>query len=76
MSSTSNIMPPFSSPSVADRWFRVLLLRRFIVFFYNNDSPSGLSDGNMIEYQHKKIPKGCHFYNKTAYITSYRTPKA
>jgi hypothetical protein len=32
MSSISNIMPSFSSPSVADRWFRVLLLRRFIVF--------------------------------------------
>jgi hypothetical protein len=54
MSSSSNIMSLFSSPSVADRWFRVLLLRRFIVFFYNNDNPSGLSNGNIIEYQRKE----------------------
>jgi hypothetical protein len=41
MSSISNRMSPFSSPSVADRWFRVLLLRRFSVFFYNNINPLG-----------------------------------
>jgi hypothetical protein len=57
-------MSPFSSPSVTDRWFRVLLSRRFIVFFYNNDSPSGLSDENMIEDQCKKSRRDAIFIAK------------
>jgi hypothetical protein len=33
-------------------------------FFYNNDSPSGLSNGNMIEYQHEKSQRDAIFIAK------------
>jgi hypothetical protein len=44
---SSNIMPPLSG-------FDIIC---FIAFFYNNFKPSGLSNKNMFEYQHKN-PEG------------------